>query len=113
MKQPRKVKLSNKEGFSIVANYYESKLTPKEFCAKNNIPYHILKYWRHQCDKNESSKDNKAKLLPIKLLPPQPVEITHVVPIKIIVNDNFTVEVSKNVDMYILKRVLEVCKTCG
>lgn len=112
MKQISKDKLTLKEGHLIAANYYQSKLKPRDFCAQNNIPYHILKYWRAQYDKRDSANDNAAKLLPIKILPPQ-AETMHVMPLKIIVNDNFTIEVPANVDMYMLKLVLQVCKTCG
>lgn len=112
MKQTSKVKLSIKEGHSIAANYYQSNLKPKAFCAQNNIPYHILKYWRDQYDKRDSANDNAAKLLSIKILTPQ-AETMHVEPLKIIVNDNFTVEVPANIDIVMLKSVLQVCKACG
>lgn len=113
MKQTSKTKLTLKEGHAIAADYYRSKLKPKAFCAQNNISYHILKYWRDQYDKCDSTNKSAAKFLPINLLPPQLVEITQIVPLKIIVNNNFTVEVPVNVDLSILKNVLQVCKACG
>ena len=113
MKQTSKPKLTLKEGHEIAANYYQSKLEPKAFCSQNNIPYHILKYWRDQYDKCDSTNKSVAKFLPVKLLPPQPVKITQVVPLKIIVNNNFTVEVPANVELAMLKNVLQVCKACG
>ena len=112
MKQIRKTKLTLKEGHAIAADYYQSKLKPKAFCFQNNIPYHILKYWRDQYDKCDSHNNGAAKFLPIKLLQLPPVEITQVVPLKIIVN-NFTVEVPANVELGMLKNVLQVCKACG
>ena len=113
MKQASKTRLTLKEGHAIAANYYQSKLKPKVFCAQNNIPYHILKYWRDQYDKCASNNKGAAKFLPIKLLPLQPVEIAQVVPLKIIVNNYFTVEVPANVELVMLKNVLQVCKACG
>lgn len=113
MMQPNKTKLTIKEGHAIAADYYQSKLKPKVFCFQKNIPYHILKYWRDQYDKCASANKSSAKFLPIKLLPKQPVEATTFKPLKIIVNNNFTIEITDNIDLAMLKNVLDVCKTCG
>ena len=95
---------------ALIAEFYKSGLKTGAFCAQKNITYHQLQYWRKICkSKNKANQLKEPKFLPIKLAQP----ISKSVPIKIIVNSKITIELSTEVDLLPLKKVLEVCMACG
>lgn len=111
--------LSNKpktnaiEGQAIAAEFYQSKLKPKAFCAQKNIPYHVLKYWRDRCKEQGSASESRdAKFLPVKILQAES-RLQQTPSLKIMLRDSLAIEVPNGADLLQLKKVLEVCRACG
>jgi hypothetical protein len=110
--------LSNKsktkaiEGLAIAAEFYQSKLKPKAFCAQKNIPYHVLKYWRDRCkEQSGTSELHQVKFLPVKIV--QAESRLQPPTLKIMLSDSLAIEVPNGADLLQLKKVLEVCRACG
>lgn len=105
-----KPKFTLSAGQALIAEFEQSGLKPGVFCAKKNISYHILKYWRDRCDElNTAAKQSDTKFLPVKILE----HIAGSTPLKIILSPRLCVEVPNGADLMHLKQVLEVCRTCG
>ena len=107
-----KTKLKLSDGQALVAEFYQSEFKPGAFCAKKNIPYHVLKYWRDRCKgQGDASEPQEAKFVPVNILKsvssPQPV------PIKIMLSNRMYIEVPNGADLLLLKNVIAVCIACG
>ena len=100
-----------KEGQALVNEFYGSQLKGSEFCKKKNISYHILQYWRARCTKQPKiSAATNANFLPIT---PLSIASNKTYVIKIIINAKTVIELPVEIDLLHLKKILEVCATCG
>lgn len=102
--------LTPAEGNDLASEFYKSKLKPGEFCKQKNITHYTLQYWRDKYSiKNNASESTKSKFLPINLVQPKLNSNF----IKITVNSKITIELSNNFDVLQLKKILEICMSCG
>lgn len=97
--------LSRAAGLALVESFYASGQKQKEFCAVQNIAYHVLQYWKQIHNKVNSKSE--AKFVPVA------VSGAGNAVLKIIINAGVVIEVTHNSDLSLLKTVIEVCKQCG
>lgn len=105
--------LTRAQGMALVASFYKSGLKQKDYCAKNNIAYHILQYWKPIYSKLPISSPEHAKFVPVTVAANVAKCSDDINPIKIIFSSDFTVEVKSGVDASLLKMVFEACRACG
>lgn len=105
--------LTRAQGIAIIEAFYKSGLKQKEFCANNNIAYHIVQYWKPIYHGHIQAENKSPKFLPVKIVTPISVEPKQALPIKIVISSLMTIEVPARVDLVTLKSVIEVCKACG
>ena len=99
-----KICLTRNQGIKIIESFYGSGLKQKEFCARNNIAYHIVQYWKPIYHKHINNVHKPAKFVPVKLLSPRLAESEQVIPIKIVFNSIMTIEVQAGAE-YASKQV--------
>ena len=105
--------LTRAQGIAIIESFYKSGLKQKEFCARNNIAYHIVQYWKPIHSKHVNSEQKSPKFLPVKIVSPKPTESEQINPIKIVLNSMMAIEVPVGSDIVMLKKVIEVLQACG
>lgn len=104
--------LTPTEGKLLVTEFYKSELKPGQFCKQKNISYYTLQYWRDKYSiKNNTSAPNanSSEFLPINLIKPKLNSNF----IKITLNSKITIELANDFDLLQLKKILEICLSCG
>lgn len=105
--------ITHSQGIKIIELFYKSGLRQKEFCARNNIAYHIVQYWKPIYHKHINTVHKPAKFVPVKIFSQKPTESEQVMSIKIVLNSMMTIEVPAGSNIAMLKSVIEVCRSCG
>ena len=98
MQTKEKICLTRNQGIKLIELFYESGLNQKEFCARNNIAYHIVQYWKPIYHKHIKIAQKPAKFVPVKILSPKPAAFGDVTLIKIVLNSSMTIEVPAGAD---------------
>lgn len=104
--------LTRTQGIELVDSFYKSGLKQKEFCSQNNVAYHIVQYWKPIYHKYINSQ-NSPRFVPVSVNNREELNNSQALPLKITINSNFTIELSIEADLTMLKTVVEVLRTCG